>query len=205
MAVLIVVEAVEQAGEGLDLRRMHRIVVAEDFAGELAELSAATASGNPITYTDEEYASAMAKVLLLPRGEDYEIVPVVGANYALALLASDNMDGADEAAEYSPYELRKVILHSLHHELCHVHDYNKQIDAFGNLMLSFCYSGKDVYIRPLAEACWSEYISNLMSSSTADGTSVGGMTESLGDAIVRTKPDINSEILEYRVRRIDLQ
>lgn len=67
------------------------------------------------------------------------------------------------------------------------------------------YSGKDVYIGPLAEACWSEYIANLMSSPTADAASVGGMTESLGDGIIRTKPDINNEILAYRVRCIDLQ
>jgi hypothetical protein len=184
---------------------MHRIVVAADFAGELAELSAATASGNPITHTNEEYAIAMAKVLLLPRGEDYEIVPVLGAKYALALLASDDMEGTDEAAEFSPSELRNIVLHSLHHEICHVHDYNKQIDAFGTLMLSPYYSGKDVYIRPLAEACWAEYITDFMSSSTTDAVWLRGMTESLGDAIVRTKPQLNSEILAYRVRDIDLQ
>src|SRR5215212_6063682 len=113
-AVLTVVEEVERAGEGLDLRRMHRIVIAADFAGELAELSAATASGNPIRHTNEEYAIAMAKVLLLPHGEDYEIVPILGAKYALALLASDDMEGTDEAAEFSPSELSSIVLHSLH-------------------------------------------------------------------------------------------
>jgi hypothetical protein len=147
---------------GLDFRRMHRVIVATDFAGELADLSAATASGNPSTHTDEEYAIAVAKVQVLSRGGDYEIVPVVSAPFALALLASERTEGADEAAEFSPSELFDMVVHGLHHELCHVHDYNKQIDAFGTHMVSPYYSGKDVYIRSLAEACWSEYIADFI-------------------------------------------
>ena len=92
-AVLKVVEVFERAG-GLDLRRMHRILVVTDFTGELAELSAATASGDPITSTDEEYAIAVARVQILPRGEDYEIVPVVGAGYALPLLTRITVAGS---------------------------------------------------------------------------------------------------------------
>lgn len=188
---------------------MHRIVVTADFAGELAKLSAATATGNPITYTNEEYGIAVAKVLTLPRDEDYEIVPVVGATYALALLGLENTgedaEVTDETAGFSPSELSHMALHGLHHELCHVHDENKKIDAFGPLMSSHYYSGKDVYIRPLAEACWSEYIADLMSSSTADAVWLGIMTNSFGDAIARTKPQFDSEVLAYRVRHTDLQ
>lgn len=182
----------------LDLRRMHRIVVARDFAGELAELSAATASGGPITHTDEGYAVAVAKVMVLPRGEDYEIVPIISAHYALALLADEDTD-LDENAELSSSELFGMVLHGLHHELCHVHDDNKTIDVFNTLMLSHRYSGKDAYIRPLAEACWSEYIADYMSSSTADVLWLDIMTKSFGNAIERTKSQINNEILAYRV------
>ncbi len=171
-AVRKVVGSLERLGEGLDLRRMHRIIVAEDFAGELAELSAATVSGRPITHTDEEYAVAVAKVILLPRGEDYEIVPVISANHALALLASvdagSDVEATDQAAESLSSGLYSRVLHSLHHELCHVHDDNKRIDALKAFMLSYCYRGKDVFIRPLAESCWDEYIANVLSSVTAD-------------------------------------
>ncbi len=44
-AVSAIVSILAQAGDALDLRRMHRVVVTTDFAGELAELSASTASG----------------------------------------------------------------------------------------------------------------------------------------------------------------
>lgn len=176
---------------------MHRIVVAKDFAGELAELSVSTASGDPITHTDEGYAVAVAKVMILSHGEDYEIVPVISAHYALALLAPEDAE-VDENSEFSPSELFDMILHGLHHEICHVHDDNKTIDAFGNLMLSPYYMGKDVYIYPLAAACWSEYIADFISSSTADALSLNLTTNSFGDAIERTKPHIDSEILAYR-------
>lgn len=198
-AVLKVVSTLKRSGGGLDLRRMHRIIVAEDFAEELAELSAATASGEPITHTDEEYAVAVAKVMILPRGEDYEIVPVISAHYALALLSPGDADeDVEEDTEFSSSELFDIVLHGLHHELCHVHDYNKAIDAFGTLMLSPYYTGKDVYLYPLAEACWSEYIADFLSSPTADAVWLGLMTNNFGNAIVRTKPQIDSEILAYR-------
>jgi hypothetical protein len=184
--VLAVVRTLERADEKLDLRRMHRIVVAKDFAGELAELSAATASGNPITHTDEEYAVAVAKVMALPSDEDYEIVPIVSADYAAELTLEDT--------EGSHSELLRMALHGLHHELCHVHDNNKLIDAFGTLLLRHCCSGKDIYIRPLAEACWSEYIADFLSSSTADTASLAAMTKDLGDVIARTKSHIDNEI-----------
>ena len=37
-AVSMVISALAQVGDVLDLRRMHRVVVTTDFAGELAEL-----------------------------------------------------------------------------------------------------------------------------------------------------------------------
>lgn len=189
-AVAGAVKGFKKADRDLDLRRMHRIVLTADFAGELAELSRATVSGTPITHTDEDYAIAVAKVLILPRDEEYEIVLVVNANVAAALVPKNQEDYSSEGF--------RTVLHLLHHELCHVHDDNKKIDAFHGLMLRYSYEGKDKYIRPLAEGCWSEYIANFMSSSTTDEGWVADMAGSLADAIGRTKRELDREILEYR-------
>ncbi len=189
-AVAETVKAFKQADENLDIRRMHRIVLPADFAGELSDLSGETASGTPITYTNEEYAIAVAKVLILPRGNEYEIVLVVNANVAATLVQKNEED-------YRSQEFL-TILHLLHHELCHVHDNNKQIDAFNGIMLRHRYEGKDIYIRPLSEICWSEYIANVLCSSTANESWILTMSGSLADAIARTKPKIDKEILEYR-------
>ena len=143
--------------------------------------------------------SPWAKVLVLPLEEDYEILPVIAGHYALALLAPEDADeNVDEGVEFSSSELFSMFVHGLHHELCHVHDDNRQIDAFGTPKLNHLYQGKDMLTRPLAEACWSEYIADLMSSSTADTVWLGAIVKSFGDAIARTKPHLDGEVLAYR-------
>lgn len=189
-AVADAIRAFKQVNEDLDIRRMHRILLPADFAGELNELSGKIASGNPITHTNEEYAIAVAKVLILPRDEEYEIVLVVNANVAAALAPENKEDRNSQ-------EFRTV-LHLLHHELCHVHDNNKQIDAFNGIILRQRYVGKDIYIRPLSEVCWSEYIANFLSSPTANNEWISIMAETLADTIERTKKQMDEEILEYR-------
>jgi hypothetical protein len=190
-AVIATIRALEEVHKDLDLRRMHRMIFTTDFAGELAELSRARASGNPITHTDEEYLIAVGKVIILPRGEEgYEILPVMNA-YMAATLAPEDPNNYDT-------EALRTVLHFLHHELCHVHDDNKKIDAFSSLILKTCYSGKDIFIRPLAEVCWCEYIATVLSSSSAGEGDVAVMAKNLADAIKRTKPVIDSEILAYR-------
>jgi hypothetical protein len=182
--------AFKQADEDLDFRRMYRIVITTDFSGELAELSGSTASGNPIRHTDEEYAVAVAKVLILPRGEEFEILLIVNGYVAAALVPED--------PEGYQTERFRTVLHLLHHELCHVHDGNKKIDAFREEILCHRYRGKDLFIRPLAEVCWSEYIANYLSSSTANDDSLMATTDFLVDAIKRTKSCIDTEIISYR-------
>ncbi|MBE9565467.1 MAG: hypothetical protein IMF16_01810, partial [Proteobacteria bacterium] len=149
-AVAVVVKTLGQAGYALDLRRMHRVVVTADFAGELSELSGSTASGNPITYTQEEYAIAVGKVVTLPRDDgDREIVLVIDARIAAWFAPRDGEGGDSDNLQTG--------LHLLHHELCHIHDTNKMIDAFPSLLPRERYAGKDILVRPLAELCWAEY------------------------------------------------
>jgi len=185
-----VINAFADGEHALDFRRMHRIIVTNDFAAELAELSKVTASRNPITHTNEEYAIAVAKVLLLPRGSEIEILPVVSANIAAGLVSEDPSHYESEAF--------RSTLHLIHHELCHVHDDNKKIDAFPEVILKQRYEGKDKYIRSLAEICWSEYIANRLSSSTVPVSFATAMAINLTDAIPRTKPLVNQEIRAYR-------
>lgn len=189
-AVSAVASVLAQTDEALDLRRMHRVIITADFAGQLSQLSSATASGNPISHTNEQYATAAAQVLLLPAGDGYEILPVVDAHLIAAFAAEDNADRISED--------RQDAFHFLHHELCHVHDYNKQIDAFPNIMLHCRYEGKDRFIGPLAESCWSEYVANFLSSCSVSQDWLTAMTGSFVDAIPRTKRVVRHEIASYR-------
>ncbi len=182
---------IKKFDEELDFRRMHCIIITADFAGELKELSSKTLSGKPITFTNEKYAIAVAKVVLLPRGEEIEILPVINANIVAQLVQESSEENLDD-------ESLLTNIHLLHHEFCHVHDDNKKLDALHPFMLRHCYSGKDILIGPLAEACWSEYMANLLSSSTVGKDFLAAMTQSFIDAIGRTKQDIDKEILSYR-------
>jgi hypothetical protein len=180
----------------LDLRRMHRMVVATDFAAALTELSKENPSRKPLTSTQEEYGTAIAQVCLLPKDDGLEIVPVLSANMFANLVKEDDSDESLDKFRYS--------LHLLHHELCHVHDDNKKIDSFHNIVLKKGYSGKDNYIRPLTEVIWSEYIANVMSSSTAHDAARSMFADMLAEGVERTKTVIDEEIEQYR-KSFDLE
>jgi hypothetical protein len=174
----------------LDFRRMHRIIVTADFPQTLAQLSESTASGNSIEHTNENYAVAVAKVVLLPKNDDIEIVPVFNAHYASELVLEE---GSEEASSNFRY-----VLHLMHHEFCHVHDDNKKIDSLNGAVLKHKHEGKDSFLFPLAEVCWAEYIANYMSSSTATDNNIADITTSFADAIERAKSEIDAEIGLYR-------
>ena len=61
-----------------------------------------------------------------------------------------------------------------------------------------------MFLGPLGERCWSEYIADFMSSSTATGDWLASMARSLADAIARTRNRVNREILLYRFHGSDL-
>src|SRR5688572_12628620 len=190
-----VADVVRELSQELDFRRLRRIIITTDFSGELKELSSETASNNPITHTDEEYGSAVAKVMLLPFEDEFEIVPVISAETVAPLLLTEEEDSGG---------LIDATLHYLHHEFCHVHDDNKKIDALHDVMLRHVYRGKEMFIRPLAEAVWSEYFANRKSANSATDEVVSDIAISLQDAIARTKTLVDREILSYR-NHADLQ
>lgn len=188
-----IVRTLDENDDILDLRRMHKIIITTDFAGALNSLTAETKSGDPITYTNEEYAFAVAKINLLPDGDDFKIVPVINASIVNAAFELSS----NGSVNYIQDQL-KFAVHLFHHELFHVHDDNKKIDALREVMLNHRYVGKEMYIRPLAEVVWSEYFANRMSAPTVDGLSQSYALSNFTDAIERTKTLIDEEISMYR-------
>lgn len=165
----------EALKEGLDLRRMHRIIVTMDYAGEVKRLSS--------THTDNAHGLGVAQVKPIPRGDGIELVPV--------------FDGRLFEMDKSNFEERiRILHHTICHELCHVHDENKKIDAFPDHFRNTRYSGKDIHIRPLAEYCWAEYITTAMSALTAPESLTTSEAKRLIERIANTKPEIEREIMQ---------
>lgn len=174
---------------------MDRVIVTGDFAGTIKELSEQLGPGRAITYTQEEYGHAGAKLVFLPSGNDFAMVLVFSAQMVEDLTLKQE----------TPEEKERVLtaIHSLNHEFVHVHDTNMKVDAFSLPVLSRVPQGKEAVIFPLAEACWSEYIANYFSSGTATSSAMGQMAEMFQGAVKQTKLTINKEILSYR-RHADL-
>ena len=181
-SVIEAIKAFEEIDKEIDFRRMHRIIVTSDYAGELANLSSNPQSDDLVTHTNEEYAVGVAQVRTIPRGDSFEFVPVVNAQIA-ATLVQDNEEG------YKSDEFRTV-LHLLHHELCHVHDNNKKCDVIKVMRPD---NEKDLFILPLADSSWTEYIANFLSCSTVTKGAIDMAYENLIGAIKRTKEDIDKE------------
>jgi len=187
----ILLSLLNKPERGFDLRRMHRIIVTSDFASELVNFSNERGIGKPITHTNEKYGVAAAQVHILARGDDYEIVPIIDACLATALVDKDYAN---------PIDLSQAdAIHILHHEFCHVHDNNKKIDAFGPMLLNQSYVGKDKYCFPLSELCWSEYYANYLSCSSVSDEFLGKIKVSFIESIERAKSEINKEIVSYRM------
>jgi len=172
----------------LDLRRMHRVVVAADFDEALKELSTQTASGNPIAYTNEDYALGVAKVLMLPHEAGAEVVPVLNANFAVGLVL----------VEETPGETFKWVAHMLHHELCHVHDHNGFIDAFSDQLFHPYGDAKMGETYGSANACWAEYSANRRCAVSAQRADVETTAQTFLSALLRTKDLVDSSICDYR-------
>lgn len=175
--------------KGFDFRRLHRIIVTNDYAGELAALLTGRSSKNVATHTSEEYAQGVAQAIPLRLDDGFEVVLVFDDDFISPLTIERN-DGGELPDTY------RCIWHLVHHEFAHVHDYNQIIDA---LPLEVPQpTGKDAVLVPLASACRGEYMANYLSASTADFMSVSGMTESLTEAITRTKKEFDKNIIAFR-------
>jgi len=174
--------------ERLDLRRMNRVIITANLGNTLLELYGGNKS--KATFTEEKYATAMAKVVLLRKDSGFEIVPVIDSRL---LLPFTNREITDTALAY--------LFHLIHHELCHVHDENQKIAAFPDIILKTTYIGKQAIIMPLVEAVWSEYFAERYSSQTIDDETVSGFLTHFRDALIRTKPLVDSDIYRYRTAK----
>ncbi|QDF29094.1 hypothetical protein [Halarcobacter anaerophilus] len=122
----------------LDIRRLSTIIVSSEF------------KENSVTLQDK-----YAVVLTLSKNDDFEFILLINPNFILNILKNK------EDLFY------KRAFHILHHEFAHIHDNNKKIDAFKNLMKTSSYKGVSSLLYPIAENCWSEYIANFISSKSA--------------------------------------
>ncbi|WP_321471371.1 hypothetical protein [Halarcobacter sp.] len=135
----------------LDLRRFTNILISSDYKNDISFLLNNNSKKNRFEMSKDIYAA----VLTLETKNDYEFYLVVKSKMIKNYLKNEEELDA------------KKLFHILHHEFAHIHDNNKKIDAFKNILKNKQYEGVDSITYPIAELCWSEYIANYISSSSA--------------------------------------
>jgi len=177
----------------LDFRRLSKIVITSNFQRDVDRLS----QSNKIGFENKYKANkdTYAVVLTIPKDDDFELVLVMKSNFAKSITSKN------DEQEY------KNALHVLNHEFAHIHDNNKKIDVFKQLMKTKTYKGKDSILFPIAETCWSEYIANFISSQSALNTQYPKLVAiTLLEKIYMTQQNIKTSLMAYKInhKREDL-
>jgi len=171
----------------LDLRRFEKIIVAEDVNTEVNQI---------LNSNNEQNSSILAKVITSSNNEKMKLLLILNREF---LDMCTKLTGNEP--KYNEF------LHILHHELAHIHDYNKKIDVFESYMLHGKYNGVKTITYPLAEICWSEYIANFISSSSTSINSYPVLTaEILAELVIKmtNESKVNIQVFKSNKNRMDL-
>jgi hypothetical protein len=173
---------IEELGsrDQLDLSRLDNVVLASDIAQGGAWLQEHASLGFTVPITRNRFSESVAMA----------ITDVTAEDYIHHLILTADHPGVDEADA----------LHILHHELIHIHDHNRMIDA-GLNPRKLDRSLYEFYIVMPAKQCWSEYLANRLSAPTSTVKSVESALTVYGNTLVGTKRLIDAALFEYTSQR----
>lgn len=172
----------------LDFRRFENIVITSHFERDVESIT----SKNNTSFKNRYRANhdTYAVVLTIPKKDDFELVLVMKSSFITNILSEHEKQNYKDA------------FHILHHELAHIHDNNKKIDIFKDLMKTSTYKGKNSILYPIAEECWSEYIANYISSTSALETQFPKiMTKNLIRKINEASQNIKTQLFAFKINK----
>ncbi len=173
----------------LDLRRLDSIIVTENFERDIESLTTTKNAHFKNKYINKK--KTLAKVLTLPNKNDFKMVLVMNATFAQNLL--NHIDNT------MPYV---DAVHVFHHELGHIHDNNNKIDKFKEQIQHSKYEGKNSILYPIAEVCWSEYIANYISSSSAEESMLPELVATSFELDIREREhNIRTEVMAFKTNK----
>ncbi|WP_072680592.1 hypothetical protein [Arcobacter sp. LA11] len=172
----------------LDFRRLEKIVITSNFERDVESLTSANQTSFKNRYRANQ--DTYAVVLTIPKKDDFELVLVIKTSFITNILTSHEKQSYKDA------------FHIIHHELAHIHDNNKKIDIFKDLMKTTKYKGKSSILFPIAEECWSEYIANYISSNSALETQFPKiMAKNLIKKINSASQNIKTQLLAFKINK----
>jgi|GEM_PF-3900229 len=172
----------------LDLRRFSKIIITSYFDRDIEVLT--TQKNSVFKNRYKANSNTFALVLTLPKDDGFELVLVMKNEFIKNILKRP------QDIEY------KEALHILNHELAHIHDNNKKIDNFEKFMKKNSYKGVDSVTYPIAEKCWSEYIANMISSTSAKDTQYPKLiAQNFLKMLEDTSININTQLMAYKINK----
>lgn len=206
-----------------NLNLLDRIIFTSKYDQELKKIVNEQALGIEIGFTDEAYGRGAAKTLLIPKDGDFFQVIVFDHSHHFQLVheytALKRMISIPEIKEelerVSSQKVKKLIStdigphieytkYIIAHEFGHVHTDSYTIPFLKGKSLKQEFLGKEGFLRPIAEVCWSEYHATF-EAAFAVTPHVGEIHLSgFLDTFMENKNRIDKKILEYRWKMISL-
>lgn len=177
------VQSIEKFSETLNLTTLESLVVTGDFFGDVLKYQSDNGL-QTIGATKTTHEIAIAKVLKHRDGNGQLKQTVFFSDYIADLLFTDKSNFA---------------YHTLHHELCHVHEnyYSEQIySEEGKRGDKVCQLTHILNIH--ADMIWSEYYVERLSFLTLDHDNISTISNHLIKLLERTDKEITEKILRYR-------
>jgi len=172
----------------LNIDNLSQIIITDNFENELVELSNKTRLKENISFTNETYATAFAKIIPIFVNEKFTNVIVLRMDWFQYYVNEDT---------------KYFAINILHHELSHIDDYNNKllhVDGWMTQKLTLL----QMHYFPYASRAWDEFYANYKSSLTADNYVVNIAMENFKNGLENFDEMVLHYKYKYQTRLIDL-
>lgn len=180
---------------GLSLSKLKSVVISYDFASALQKVTSGYSHKSPSSFTKSSQGEAVGQLVakMDPNGRYEEFTLVLSTAFFVELFS-------DEGKIVATSDGVKAVVHKIHHELAHVHEFNTITTLDNNFTVGDY--GNAVLLT--AKKAWSEYLANYLSAPTAPQESVDIFLEHYNNVIKEVPSEIYDFKEKYRTRMIPL-
>lgn len=177
-------------GKLLNLERLHRVIVAYDYAEALASLDRGIETSRTLKPTKDDFAEGVAMTPAILVNDEPRSVMVLNARHMAAIAYPEN----PECAEY--YER---MVYTLAHECGHVHDLAMQVKMLHGVTLKLQLPQREAFLLDFASGCWDEYIASRLSACFGGDHATKDYEDTFCSFLKGAKGRGDSAIRQYRM------
>jgi len=177
-------------GKLLNLERLHKVIVAYDYAGALANLERGVETRETLTPTKDDLGEGIAMTPAVLVNDELRSVIVLNAAH-MAVLAHD------DEPEYAEY--RERMIYTIAHECGHVHDLAMHAKMLPGVIGNMRHQFRDAVLFAIASGCWTEYIASRLSACFGGDFTTADYEGTLCSVLEQAKDRADAAIRQYRM------